>query len=110
MTCTLAVACEKDAVAPHFGNSPEFAVFEILENRINGLLQAWLEEEQKRPGDAAHIALLRKLNAKVLLCGALESSARAALEEAGIEIIDGQTGDIIQAAGAFLMKLVRAGK
>lgn len=105
MTCTLAVACEKDAVAPHFGNSPEFAVFEILENRINGLRKV-----SAAPGDAAHIALLRKLNARVLLCGALESSARAALEEAGVEIVDGQTGDIIQAAGAFLMKLVRAGK
>lgn len=105
MTCTLAVACEKDAVAPHFGNSPEFAVFEILENRINGLRKV-----SAAPGAAAHIALLRKLNARVLLCGALESSARAALEEAGIEIVDGQTGDIIQAAGAFLMKLVRAGK
>ena len=77
MTCTLAVACEKDAVAPHFGNSPEFAVFEILENRINGLRKV-----SAAPDDAAHIALLRKLNARVLLCGALESSARAALEEA----------------------------
>lgn len=105
MTCTLAVACKKDAVAPHFGNSPEFAVFEILENRINGLRKV-----SAAPDDAAHIALLRKLNARVLLCGALESAARAALEEAGIEIVDGQTGDIIQAAGAFLMKLVRAGK
>lgn len=105
MTCTLAVACENDSVCPDFGNSPEFAVFEILENRINGLRKV-----SAAPGDDAHIALLRELNAKVLLCGALESAARAALEEAGIEIVDGQTGDIIQAAGAFLMKLVRAGK
>ena len=104
MTCTLAVACENDSVCPDFGNSPEFAVFEILENRINGLRKV-----SAAPGDDAHIALLREQNAKVLLCGALESS-RAALEEAGIEIVDGQTGDIIQAAGAFLMKLVRAGK
>lgn len=105
MTCTLAVACENDSVCPDFGNSPEFAVFEILENRINGLRKV-----SAAPGDDAHIALLRELNAKVLLCGALNASARSTLGAAGIEAVEGQTGDVIQAAGAFLMKLVRAGK
>ena len=74
MTCTLAVACENDSVCPDFGNSPEFAVFEIL------------------------------------LCGALNASVRSALEATGIEAVEGQTGDVIQVTGAFLMKLVRAGK
>lgn len=105
MTCTLAVACENDSVCPDFGNSPEFAVFEILENRINGLRKV-----SAAPGDDAHIALLRELNAKVLLCGALNTSARSPLGAAGIEAVEGQTGDVIQVTGAFLMKLVRAGK
>lgn len=105
MTCTLAVACENDSVCPDFGNSPEFAVFEILENRINGLRKV-----SAAPGDDAHIALLRELNAKVLLCGALNASVRSALEATGIEAVEGQTGDVIQVTGAFLMKLVRAGK
>ena len=99
----IAVTCENDQVYQHFGHTPEFAVFEIVDGKINGM--------QKVPtGDSGHGALagfLADRNVELLLCGGIGGGALQALAEAGIEVIGGVSGDVVNAVGDYLKGVLK---
>ncbi len=103
-TMKIAVTCENDQVFQHFGHTPEFAIFEIVDGKINGM--------QKVPtGDSGHGALagfLAERNVDLLLCGGIGGGAQQALAEAGIQLIGGVSGDVIKAVGDYLKGELKA--
>ncbi len=98
MNYNLAVTCENDEVFQHFGRTPEFAIFEIVDNRINGMKKVPTGEN----GHGALAGFLKELDVKVLLCGGIGPGAQEMVKDAGIELVGGVQGDIIQAVGDYL--------
>lgn len=98
MTYKLAVTCENDQVFQHFGKTPEFAVFEIVDDRINGMSKVSTGEN----GHGALAGFLKELGVKVLLCGGIGPGAQEMLTDAGIRFVGGVQGDVIQAVGDYL--------
>ncbi len=99
----IAVACENDEVFQHFGHTPEFAIFEVEEGRLNGLVKV-------PTGECGHGALagfLKDLDVRVLICGGIGPGAQEALADAGIQCVGGTQGNIIQVIGDYLKGLLK---
>ena len=94
----IAVTCQDNQVFQHFGHTPEFAIFEIEDGKINGM-------RIEPTGDSGHGALagfLADRKVDVLLCGGIGGGAQMALAEAGIKLVGGVSGDVIEAVGNYL--------
>ena len=94
----IAVTCENDQVFQHFGHTPEFAIFEIADGKINGMRKVSTEGS----GHGALAGFLTEHKVDLLLCGGIGGGAQQALAEAGIKLVGGVSGDIIQAVGDYL--------
>lgn len=94
----IAVTCENDQVFQHFGHTPEFAIFEIEEGMIN----AMRKEPTGESGHGALAGFLADRGVEVLLCGNIGAGAQQALAAAGIRLVGGVEGSVIEAVGAFL--------
>ena len=94
----LAVTSENGQVFQHFGKTPEFTVFEIVDGRINGMKTVPTGEN----GHGALAGFPKNLGVKVLLCGGIGPGAQDLLKKEGIEFVGGVQGDVIQSAGDYL--------
>lgn len=99
MHCKIAVACENNQVFQHFGRTPEFAVFEISEER------KIVDESRLSTGETGHgalAALLDEQGIACLICGGIGGGAIQALSDAGIQVIPGAEGDVHDVVEAVL--------
>lgn len=102
----IAVTYENGQVFQHFGKTENFKVYEVEDNKV-------ISSEVIGSNGAGHGALAGLLSGQsidVLICGGIGGGAQAALQEAGIELCAGATGDVDEAVEKYLNgELVNAG-
>lgn len=94
----IAVTCENNQVFQHFGHTPEFAIFEVADGKI-------VSEKMLSSGDSGHGALATLLASEqieTLICGGIGGGAIKALDNAGIKVVGGASGDVREVAEAFV--------
>lgn len=102
----IAVTYENGKVFQHFGRTERFKIYETEEQTVKGVSLL----EANGVGHGALAGLLKNANVETLICGGLGGGAMMALQEAGIRVIAGASGDTDEAVRAFLAgKLVSSG-
>lgn len=94
----IAVTYENGQIFQHFGHTEQFKIYDTDNGKI-------LSEEivsTNGSGHGALAALLRNLNADVLICGGIGGGAKAALADAGIKLYGGVGGSCDAAVQALL--------
>ncbi len=85
----VAITCENGNVFQHFGRTPSFMVYDVEDGKVVG-------SELIGTNGTGHGALagfLAELGAKVLICGGIGGGAVNAMNEAGVEIYAGASGN-----------------
>ncbi len=98
MKMKIAVTYEEGKIFQHFGRTEAFKIFDLEENRIR-------TEEIITTNGTGHGALagfLKEQGVEALICGGIGGGAQAALEQAGIRLYGGVSGDADEAVRAFL--------
>ena len=102
----IAVTHDNGEVFQHFGHSEEFKVYEV----DDGAVQSSEVIGSNGSGHGALAALLADKGIDVLICGGIGGGAQNALEEAGIELCAGASGNADEAVAAYLRgELVNTG-
>ena len=102
----IAVTHDNGEVFQHFGHSEEFKVYEVED----GAVQSSEVIGSNGSGHGALAALLEDKGIDVLICGGIGGGAQNALEEAGIELCAGASGNADEAVAAYLRgELVNTG-
>ena len=94
----IAVAYENGEVFQHFGHTAEFKVYDVEDNKI-------VSSEIMSSNGSGHGALASLLSDNdidVLICGGIGGGAMSALEENGIEVIAGATGNTDEVVNSYL--------
>lgn len=94
----IAVTYENGEVFQHFGHTRQFKIYEVKEGVV-------LSSHIVDAGDSGHgalAALLSQQGVDLLICGGIGGGAQAALEENGIVLCAGASGDADEAVAAFL--------
>ncbi len=94
----IAVTYENGQIFQHFGHTKTFKVYEVEDGKI-------ISSEVVSTNGSGHSALagvLNNLHADTLICGGIGGGARAALDEAGITLYGGVSGDADKAVEALL--------
>lgn len=94
----IAVTYENGQIFQHFGHTETFKVYEVEDGKI-------ISSEVVSTNGSGHGALagvLNNLHADTLICGGIGGGARAALDEAGITLYGGVSGDADKAVEALL--------
>lgn len=94
----VAVTFENGKVFQHFGHTEEFKIYDIQDNKI-------INTEIVSSNELGHSALaylLEENKIDVLICGGIGGCAIGALQEYGIELYAGITGDADKAVNDFL--------
>ena len=94
----IAVTYENGTVFQHFGHTAEFKIYEIKDNEI-------IRADVIGTNGSGHGALsgmLSLIGVEALICGGIGGGARIALEEKGIKIYGGVSGDADKAVESFL--------
>ena len=94
----IAVTYENGQVFQHFGHTEQFKVYEVADGKV-------VSSEVIGSNGAGHGALASLLAGEkidALICGGLGGGAMAALQENGIEVVAGATGDTDAAVEAYL--------
>lgn len=94
----IAVTYENGEIFQHFGHSEEFKIYEISEGKI--VTSEVIGSEGS--GHSALAALLDANDIDVLICGGIGGGAQAALEEKGIELCAGASGNADEAVEKYL--------
>ena len=102
----IAVTYENGTIFQHFGHTETFKVYEVEDGKV-------ASSEVIGSNGSGHGALASLLNDRgidVLICGGIGSGAQRALDERGIELCAGQSGDADAAVEAYLRgELVNTG-
>ncbi|MDO4617557.1 MAG: FKBP-type peptidyl-prolyl cis-trans isomerase [Lachnospiraceae bacterium] len=102
----IAVTFEDGQIFQHFGHSESFKIYEVEDNKVVSS-QVILTNAS---GHGAMAGLLAERDVQVLICGGIGGGAQTALDEAGIEVMAGQSGDADAAVEAYLRgELVNSG-
>ena len=94
----VAVTYENGEVFQHFGRTPQFKVYEISDGKV-------VSSEVIDTNGTGHGALagfLENMGAKVLICGGIGGGALAAMNEAGIQLFAGASGNADEAVNSYL--------
>ncbi len=94
----IAVTYEQGQVFQHFGHTEQFKLYEVEDGKV-------ISTElmgSNGSGHGALAALLADASIDVLICGGIGGGAQAALEERGIELCAGASGDADEAVAAYL--------
>ena len=94
----IAVTYENGEVFQHFGHTEEFKVYEVEDGKI-------INSEIIGSNGSGHGALAGILDEKkidVLICGGIGGGAQMAMQEAGITLYGGNSGNADEAVKAFL--------
>lgn len=94
----IAVAYENGTVFQHFGHTEQFKLYEIADGKT---LSAELLPTEGS-GHEALAALLKERGVDAVICGGIGGGAQAALEEQGIGLCAGASGDADDAVAAYL--------
>lgn len=94
----IAVTYENGEVFAHFGHTEQFALYEIEDGKA---VQKRIVDTEGS-GHGALAGLLRDLKVDTLICGGIGGGARRALDEAGIRLFGGVTGDADAVVQALL--------
>ncbi len=94
----IAVTYDNGQVFQHFGHTRQFKLYEVLDGRIvnSDLL------DTNGSGHGALAGFLAANGVDVLICGGIGGGAQMALNEAGIRLFGGVSGDADDAVNAFL--------
>ena len=93
----IAVTYENGQVFQHFGHTEKFKIY----NAENGKIVSSEIIDTNGSGHGALAGLLSDIHADVLICGGIGAGARMALDDAGINLFGGVTGDADKAAESF---------
>jgi len=94
----IAVTYENGQIFQHFGRTEQFKLYDIADGKI-------INEQVVDTNGAGHGALagfLKNAQADVLICGGIGGGAQMAMQEAGIALYGGNTGNADEAVKAFL--------
>lgn len=94
----VAVAYENGSVCQHFGRTEKFKIYDILNGEI-------LSSEITGTDGAEHCALavfLKNANVEILICGGIGGGAVNSLNQLGIQILPGVTGNADESVRKFL--------
>ena len=103
---TIAVTYENGIVFQHFGHTEQFKVYTVEDGKVvsSRILAS------NGSGHSALAGLLAEEKIDVLICGGIGGGAQTALEENGIELCAGASGDADEAVAAYLRgELVNTG-
>lgn len=94
----LAITYDNGQVFQHFGHSETFKIYSIE----NGKITAAEVVGTNGNGHGALAGFLKAQGVDTLICGGIGGGARTALEEAGIQLYPGASGDADAQAEALL--------
>ena len=94
----IAVTYEGGMVYQHFGHAEQFKVYEVVDGKVRSVKMLVADGN----GHEANAAFLKENGVDVLICGGIGEGAVAALEEAGVGLCAGQSGDADRAVAAYL--------
>ncbi len=94
----IAVAYDSGQVFQHFGQTERFAVYDVQDGKV--ITKTTVNTNGSGHGALADV--LRKIQVDTLICGGIGDGAKRALDEAGIRLYGGVTGDADQAVEALL--------
>ncbi|MDD2971099.1 MAG: NifB/NifX family molybdenum-iron cluster-binding protein [Lachnospiraceae bacterium] len=94
----IAVTYENGQVFQHFGHTEQFKVYEAE----NGSIKSSKIVDTNGQGHGALAGFLQSEEITVLICGGIGGGARNALQEAGIELYPGASGDADAQVTSFL--------
>ena len=94
----IAIPYENNEVFQHFGRTGQFKLYDAADGAITR--EQIVETTGLHHG--ALVGFLKGAQTDVLVCGGLGLGAQAALEEAGIQLVAGASGDADEAARAFI--------
>lgn len=105
-TMRIAVSYENGTIFQHFGHTEQFKLYDVEDGKIAA-------EQIVNTNGSGHGALagfLKAAQADVLICGGIGDGAQTALQEQGIELCAGASGDADAAVEAYLRgELVNTG-
>ena len=94
----IAVTYENGEIFQHFGHTEQFKVYEVEDGKI----VASKVVDTNGSGHGALAGVLTALQADVLICGGIGGGARMALQEAGIQLYGGVSGNADKAVEEFV--------
>lgn len=94
----IAITYENGQVFQHFGHSEQLKLYDTADNKIVSTKIISTNEQ----GHGAIATLLSANKADVLICGGIGAGAKTALEELGIKLCAGVTGNADEAVAAYL--------
>jgi len=97
-TMKIAVTYENGQVFQHFGHTEQFKVYEVE----NGTIVFSKIVDTNGQGHGALAGFLGEEKISVLICGGIGGGARNALQEAGIDLYPGASGDADAQVTSFL--------
>lgn len=86
----IAIACNKNIVAEHFGHCEDFAIYDLENKKI--VAKNVLPNPGHKPGFLPNY--LNDLGVKIIIAGGMGKGAIDIFEEKNIEVITGAAGDI----------------
>lgn len=102
----IAVPYKEGQIFQHFGHTETFKIYDIEDNRT----AAAQVVKAVGSGHDALAGFLAEKKVEVLICGGIGEGAQNALDDAGIQVIAGQTGDADAAVEGYLRgELVNSG-
>ena len=94
----IAVTLENGQVFQHFGHSEQFKLYDVADGRVT----ASRVVDTNGQGHGALAGFLQAQQVDTLICGGIGGGARMALEEAGIRLFGGVSGEADAAVEALL--------
>lgn len=94
----IAVTYEQEMVGQHFGRTEQFKIYDVQDSEITSSQVI----DTNGTGHGALAGFLRAAEVEVLICGGIGMGARMALEEAGVKLLPGVTGNTDEAVKSFL--------
>jgi len=94
----IAVTYENGNIFQHFGHTEQFKLYDVQDGEIVGSQIVSADGF----GHGALAGFLKMAGADMLICGGIGMGAQAALENAGIKLFGGVSGDADKAVQAFL--------
>lgn len=96
----IALPIENKQIFQHFGRSPQFIIYTVEDNKIT-------EQEFVSTQDLAHqhqalAQFFVNRGVEVLIVGGIGAGAQAPLKAAGIQVVNGATGDVEENLHAYL--------
>lgn len=94
----IAVTYENGQVFQHFGHTEQFKIYEIENSKVVSTSVV----DTNGSGHGALAEFLRVRGADALICGGIGGGAKIALENAGIQLFGGVSGDADKAVEALI--------